>query len=424
MSHMKYVKRIIDENIENGLQAVGAVVIRGPKACGKTETALQFAKSDVNLLYNPAAKQLAQISPDDILDGEVPRLIDEWQEVPGIWNNVKGIVDERKVPGQFILTGSATVDRSINLHSGAGRFIVHEMSTMTWAELGFSNSSVSVGELLVRNDIQPIQNKKSLKSILDRIVVGGWPILLGRNERQAAEINRSYIDLLLGDDISRVSGIDRDRQRAAQLFTSLSRNIATAVEITTLASDSSPDLAYTADTTLSRQTVYDYLDDLKKLMIVVEQPAWKPHIRSSAALRNAPKRHLVDPSLAVAALGLSSEALMKDLNFTGFLFESQAFHDISVYARANDAEVAYYRDSYGNEVDIIVEDRAGNWAAFEVKLGDDDLDSAAQTLLQFADNVDTSKTKRQGSLNIVTGVGYAYQRPDGVNVLPLSVLGP
>jgi len=275
----------------------------------------------------------------------------------------------------------------------------------------------------MNNTIKPVQNETQLNDILTRLVIGGWPILLGKTERQAIDINRSYVDLLLSDDISRVSGVERDRRRATQLFMSLSRNIATTVEIATLASDNDPDTQLGTELTLSRQAVYDYMGDLKKLMVVVEQPAWKPHIRSSAALRTTPKRHIADPSLAVAALGLSSKTLLKDLNFTGFLFESQVFHDLSVYARANDAEVSYYRDSYDNEVDIIVENRAGNWAAFEVKLGDDDLDSAAQKLIDFAGNIDTNKTKKQGSLNIVTGVGYAYQRPDGVNVLPLSVLG-
>ncbi len=420
---MTYVKRILDRDVEEGLAAAGAVVVRGPKACGKTETALQYAGSDINLLYNPTARYLAHISPENILEGAIPRLIDEWQEAPGVWNAVKTEVDRRKDVGQFILTGSSTVDKDKNLHSGAGRFIVYDMSTMTWAELGYSNTSVSMHDLLSGAKIRPVQNETELNDILARLVIGGWPILMGKTERQAMDINRSYVDLLLSDDISRVSGVERDRRRATQLFMSLARNIATSVSMSTLANDNDSDEFDENDVTVSRQSVYDYVEDLKRLMIVVDQPAWRPHVRSSVRLRTKPKRHIVDPSLAVAVLGMSSKTLIKDLKYTGFLFESQVFHDLTVYARANDAEVSYYRDSSDTEVDIIVENRAGNWAAFEVKLGDDDIDTAAVKLLAFANNIDTNKTKKQGSLNIITGVGYAYTRPDGVNVLPLSVLG-
>ncbi|MCA9338536.1 ATP-binding protein [Candidatus Saccharibacteria bacterium] len=420
---MPYIKRIIDEDIKNGLAAAGAVAIRGPRACGKTETALQYASSDVNLIYDVAARDLARLAPSSILEGDTPRLIDEWQEAPDVWNAVKTEVDRRKTSGQFILTGSSAVNKDNNLHSGAGRFILHDMSTMTWAELGYSNATVSLGDLLAGSPIKPSQNKTELSDILTRLVVGGWPMLIGKTERQAKDINKAYVDLLLSDDISRVSGIERDRRRATQIFTSLSRNIATTVGIATLSNDSESNEVDGDDVTVSRQATYDYLEDLKKLMIVIDQPAWRPHVRSAVRLRTKPKRHLADPSLAVAALGISSKTLIKDLRYTGFLFESQVFHDLTVYARANDAELSYYRDSSDSEVDIIVEDRAGNWAAFEVKLGDDDLDAAATKLLAFAANIDTNKTKKQGSLNIVTGVGYGYVRPDGVNVLPLSVLG-
>lgn len=420
---MDYIKRSIDKKIESGLLSASVVVIRGPKACGKTETALQFAKSEVNLLYDVNARYLAQVAPSSVLEGGVPRLIDEWQEAASIWNSVKIESDKRKSAGQFILTGSSTVDKSINLHSGAGRFIVYDMSTMTWEELGYSNSTVSLAGLLKSSEITPKQSNTELKDVLRRLVIGGWPILMGKTERQALDINRSYVELLLSDDMSRVSGADRDRKRAMQLFMSLARNVATPVEISTLASDGDNDTLADTDVTLSRQTVYEYLDDMKRLMVVVEQPAWRPHIRSAAALRITPKRHIADPSLAIAALGLSSDALLADLRFTGLLFESQVFHDMQVYARANDAEVSYYRDSYDNEVDIIVENRLGEWAAFEVKLGDVDLDDAAKKLLNFADNIDIYKTRNPSSLNIIVGTGYTYTRPDGVNVVSLSTLG-
>lgn len=420
---MKYINRFVERQLEEALNASGAVFLRGVKACGKTETALRFAKSDINLQQSQRNKLLAEISPQDVLDGATPRLIDEWQEVPPIWNNVKIEIDKRKATKQFILTGSATLKDDSKLHSGAGRIITIDMSTLTWAELGFSNASVSSSSLLDGTAITPRQNQTELKTILKRLVIGGWPALMGVSERSAIAVNRSYIDLLISDDISRVSGVQRNRQKAEKVLQSLARNVATTVDISTIASDTTSNTYRGAELTVSRQITYEYLDDFSRLMILINQPAWNVHIRSAAVLRVTPKRHLIDPSLTCAALGLSSEMLFNDLNFTGFLFESLAFHDMSVYAKLNDATLAYYRDSSGGEVDIIVERRDGAWAAFEVKLGDVDLDIAAKKLLDFADNIDTKKSNAPSSLNILTGTGLAYTRPDGVNVLPLSVLG-
>jgi predicted AAA+ superfamily ATPase len=282
---------------------------------------------------------------------------------------------------------------------------------------------VSLASLLDGEPITPAQNRTELRTILQRLVIGGWPAHIGKTERSAITINRSYVDLLVGDDISRVSGIQRNRQKADKVLQSIARNIATAVDITTISSDTASDTLHGSELTVSRQVTYDYLDDFARLMILINQPAWNVHIRSSAALRTTPKRHLADPSLACAALGLSSEALFHDLNFSGFLFESLVFHDLQVYADVNDATLSYYRDSADNEVDIVVERRDGAWAACEVKLGDIDLDLAAEKLLAFAKNIDTAKSLPPSSLNIITGTGLAYTRPDGVNILPLSVLG-
>ncbi|NCU29264.1 ATP-binding protein [Candidatus Saccharibacteria bacterium] len=417
---MSYVKRLVENRIKTALSASGAVFLRGAKACGKTETALRFAKSEINLQASTRNRILAEISPQDVLEGETPRLIDEWQEAPSIWNNVKIETDKRKATNQFILTGSATLGDKDKLHSGAGRIVTIDMSTLSWSELGYSNSSVSLGSLLDGKSVQPKQNPTELRTILERLVIGGWPGLIGKPERSATTINRSYIDLLLGDDISRVSGVNRNKQKAENILQSLARNTATVVDVSTIASDTE---RHDSSPTVSRQTTYEYLDDLSQLMILVNQPAWNVHIRSSASLRTTPKRHLMDPSLACATLGLSSESLFNDLNFSGFLFESQVFHDLSIYAAENDARTAYYRDSSGSEVDIIIEKRDGSWSAFEVKLGDIGLDEAAEKLLGFAQNIDKTKSKAPNSLNIITGTGLAYTRPDGVNVLPLSVIG-
>jgi hypothetical protein len=411
---MKYIKRLIEPQLMSALNSSGAVFIRGVKASGKTETAIRFAKSVVNLQHSERNRILAEVSPQDLLDGATPRLIDEWQEVPSIWNNIKIETDKRQATKQFILTGSSTLKDNVKIHSGAGRIITLDMTTLSWAELGYSNSSMSLATLLSGGSVKPKQNQTELKTILKRLVVGGWPALIGKGEHSAIALNRSYVDLLLSDDISRVSGVQRNRQKAEKVLQSLARNIATNVDISTIASDAgSP-----------RPTTYEYLDDFRRIMILIDQPAWNVHIRSSASLRLTPRRHLADPSLACATLGLSSENLFNDLNYSGFLFESLVFHDLTVYASQNDAKLSYYRDSSGTEVDIIVEKRDGSWAAFEVKLGDVNLDLAASKLLSFVANIDTKKSKTPTSLNIITGTGLSYTRPDGVNIFPLSVLGP
>lgn len=416
---MKYVTRIVETKLRHSLDSAGAVFLRGIKACGKTETAMRFAESSTNLQQDSRYRLLAEIAPYDLLTGATPRLVDEWQEVPSIWNNIKIEIDKRKTPRQFILAGSSTLKDETSIHSGAGRIITLDMTTLSWQELGYSNGSVSLSTLLAGSVIKPRQNKTELKSILQRLVVGGWPALKGKSETVAVTMNRSYIDLLLNDDISRVSGVKRNRQKARKILQSLARNTATAVEISTIASDTTSGV----ESTVSRQATYDYMDDFTRLMILVEQPAWNVHIRSSASLRVTPKRHLADPSLACAVLGVSSKNLFDDLNFAGFLFESLVFHDLSVYANYHDAKLSYYRDSYGNEVDIIVEKRDGSWVVFEVKLGDVELDVAAKKLVNFAKNIDKKKSKHPSSLSIITGTGLAYIRPDGVNVLPLGVLG-
>lgn len=411
---MKYCKRLIEKTLTDSLNTSGTVFIRGVKASGKTETALRYAKSSINLQENERIRTLATISPQDILIGATPRLIDEWQEVPSIWNNVKIETDKRKDKNQFILTGSSTLKNKDKIHTGAGRIITLDMSTLTWEELGYSNSSVGLSNLLNGALIKPKQNEVKLKTICKRLVIGGWPSLIGKDERQASILNRSYVDLLLSDDISRVSGVQRNRNKATRVMQSLARNIATCVDISTVSSD--------AD--ISRPATYEYLEDLRRIMILIDQPSWNVHIRSAASLRTTPKRHIVDTSLSCAILGLSSSSLFQDLNYTGFLFESLVFHDLTVYAQQNDAHLSYYRDSSGNEIDIIAEKRDGSWAAFEVKLGDHNLDQAASKLSSFTRNIDTKKSKSPSSLNIITGTGLAYTREDGINVLPISVLGP
>ncbi len=416
---MSYIKRIIEEDLLEKLSASGAVLIKGPKSCGKTETASQFAKSVLKMDRDKQVPVIMATNPQLLLAGDTPRLIDEWQEQPEIWNYVRHEVDDRKAKGQFILTGSANPTDDVKLHSGAGRFTVVQMDTMSWQELGYSTGSVKVSDLLKGSFPNFYEPGISLDFIIDKMVIGGWPTLLNASTKNALQMNRGYVDLLCEVDMSRISGVKRDPVKVRSLLRSIARNTATLVDNKTLEQD-----VKTSDRNeLSRNTISEYLDALSRLMILYEQPAFNPHIRSSASMRKSPKKHLCDTSLAVAALGLDVESLMKDIKYTGFLFESLATHELNVYAKANDATVFHYNDSYGLEVDAIVQKRNGDYAAFEIKPGVGYIDEAAENLTKFAGNINTAKMDLPKSLNIITGTGMTYRRPDGINVISLASLG-
>lgn len=416
---MNYLERLIESDLKTKISASGAVLIKGPKSCGKTETAKRYAKSVLRMDQDPQVSVMMATNPQLLLEGETPRLIDEWQEQPEIWNYVRHEVDKRKSKGEFILTGSANPPENVKLHSGAGRFTVVQMDTMTWQELGYSSATVKLSDLLLGSSIDYYEPAISLDDIIDRICIGGWPTLINEDLNNALNLNRGYVDLLCEVDMSQVSGVKRNPHKVRSLLRSLSRNIATLVDNKTLEKD----VKLNESNELSRNTLSDYLDALSKLMILYEQPAFNPHIRSSASLRKSPKRHLCDPSLAVAILGLEKEALMKDIKFTGFLFESLALHELNVYAKSIDATVYHYSDSYGYEVDAIVQKRNGDYAAFEIKLGVGFIDEAAKNLKRFAGNIDIEKMEAPKSLNIITGTGMSYRRPDGINVISLASLG-
>jgi predicted AAA+ superfamily ATPase len=416
---MRYIKRLVEDDLVAKMAASGAVLIKGPKSCGKTETASQYAKSELKMDRDPQVSVIMATNPQLLLQGETPRLIDEWQEQPEIWNYVRHEVDKRKSKGQFILTGSANPPENVRLHSGAGRFTVLQMDTMTWQELGYSSGTVKLSDLLIGAGNDYYEPAISLDFIIERICVGGWPTLINENIKNALNMNRGYIDLLCEVDMIRVSGVKRNPYKVRSLLRSLSRNIATLVDNKTLEKD----VKINETNELSRNTLSDYLEALSKLMILYEQPAFNPPIRSSASLRKSPKRHLCDPSLAVAALGLDKESLMKDIKYTGFLFESLATHELNVYAKTNDAIVYHYNDSYGYEVDAIVQKRNGDYAGFEIKLGVGFINEAAENLKKFAANIDTEKMESPKSLNIITGTGMSYRRPDGINVISLASLG-
>lgn len=414
-----YKPRISDQELLRKLDSAGALLIRGMKACGKTESAKQFAKSVLKIDLDEQVPLLIETAPQRLLYGATPRLIDEWQEQPKIWSYIRHEVDTRGLPSQFILTGSANPEESVKMHSGAGRFTVLDMRTMSWQEIGCSSGKISLGKLLEGGKIEIYDEPTDLEAIVDRIISGGFPALLGKNIRQAEDLNRAYIDLLAEIDMSRVSDRNRDPVKVKSLLRSLARNTATLVEINTLEAD----IREKENNDISRPTIYDYLDALDRLMITENQPAWNTHIRSSASLRKSPKRHFTDVALAVAALGISKNGLLNDLKFTGFLFESLVTQNLRVYSQVHDAKVYHYKDSSGLEIDAIVQKNNGDWSAFEIKLGVGQIEKAAISLNKLASIIDTTKTVAPQSLNIITGTGISYTRNDGINVISLASLG-
>jgi hypothetical protein len=414
-----YRNRIVDEELTARLRATGAVLVEGPKACGKTATARRVAASEVLLDVDIAARQAIALDPALVLDGATPRLIDEWQLEPAIWNHVRRAVDDRGQPGQFILTGSAVPTDDITRHTGAGRITRLRMRPMTLFETGHTNGAISLARLLDGEPARAPDPGLTVADLAERVAVGGWPGLQGLTVGQSLRATRDYLDEIRRVDVSRVDGTRRDPARVGRLLRSLARNVATYASATTLAAD-----AGGVEDPLKDDTVRQYLDILERLMVVEDQPAWAPRLRSRSVLRSGPKRHLIDPSLAVAALRATPARLLRDVNLLGFLFESLVVRDLRVYAQASDAHVLQYRDNLGLEVDAIVETAEGRWAAFEVKLGPGQVDDGAATLLKFAHRVDTGKVGQPAVLGVIVGFGYGYVRDDGVAVIPIGALCP
>jgi predicted AAA+ superfamily ATPase len=416
---MNYIKRLIDTELQRKLAASGAVLIRGAKACGKTESAKQFAKSVLQVDRDENIPLLFETAPKRILMGETPRLIDEWQVLPKLWDHVRHEIDERQQNAQFILTGSAHPEENAKMHSGAGRFTILDMRTMSWQELGLSSGKISLADLFESKQIDIYDEPTSIDLIIGQLIKGGFPRQMNSSVAQSADINRAYVELLADVDMSRVSQTKRDPLKVRGLLKSLARNTSTLVDNKVLEKD----IKDHESRSLSRPTIYDYLDVLQRLMILEDQPAWNTHIRSTHTLRNSAKRHFTDVSLAAAALGANEQSLLNDLKFTGFLFESMVVHDLRVYGQVNDAKVYHYRDSSGLEVDSIVQKYNGDWCAFEIKLGIGEIEEAAANLLRFAALVDPQKSGIPKSLNIITGTGMSYTRKDGINVISFASLG-
>ena len=414
-----YRPRICDAELSHRLQVAGAVLIQGPRACGKTATARQAAASEVLLDVDENARRAVAVDPRLVLAGDAPRLIDEWQIEPALWNHVRRAVDQRKAAGQFILTGSAVPADDLTRHTGAGRISRLRLRTMTFKELGLSSGEASLQDLLRGRFRGCPDSGLTLPELARQLSRGGWPGDANLPDRACLTARADYLEEICRVDISRVDGVRRSPENVRRVLRSLARNVATTASARTIAAD-----AGGANGPLDGDTVRGYLEALRRLMVYEEQPAWSPHLRSRSSLRNSPKRHFADPSLAAAGLGATPEGLLADLELFGLLFESLAHHELTVYAQADDAAVRHYRDNTGLEVDAVVEDRQGRWCAFEVKLGTGQIDAAAKTLLKFQERVDAEKTGAPGILGVIVSSGYGYLRDDGVAVVPIAALGP
>jgi len=414
-----YLPRVVDRELAASLASAGAVVLEGPRACGKTSTAQEQAASQVRLDVDQAERLGAETAPDLVLDRPAPLLIDEWQLVPSLWDHVRRAVDDRGRPGQFILTGSAMPNDDARRHSGAGRFAVIQMRPMCLAESGSSDASVSLDRLLAGQSQQASDPGLTLTDVANVLAAGGWPGWLNRPLEATARSLRDYLRQISHVDVPLVSGRRRNPQKVEATLRAIARNTGTEAALTTLAADTRQFGA-----SVDRDTARDYVAALERLWVIEPQPAWAPAMRSRAQLRNSPKWHLTDPSLAVAALHGSPVKLLRDLETLGVLFESLVVRDLRVLSQPLGGVVHHYRDNKGLEVDAIVECPDGRWGAFEVKLGFARIDEAVEHLLTFVGKVDTSTIGDPGVLAVVTSSGPAYRRKDGVHVLPIGALGP
>lgn len=421
---VKYKQRIADKILERKVLGKGAVLIEGPKWCGKTTTAKQLAKSILDLGDSSVlaqSTQMIEISPKTLLEGDTPRLIDEWQALPPIWDTIRNEVDKRGEPSQFILTGSSILpDADETIHSGTSRYAYVRMRTMSLYESTDSTGSISLKDLFDGNPFEIQQNNLGLEDIAFLTCRGGWPWATLISKDVALDQAFDYVDSIIQRDIRRVDKVKRNPERTKLLLRSYARNISQQVSYSTIRKDMLSNDANTLD----EDTVADYIKALKKLFVVEDLPAWNPNIRSKAAIRTGDTRHFVDPSIGTAVLGLGPKDLINDLQTFGLFFEDLVVRDLRVYAQALDGEIYHYRDSNGLECDAVIHLRNGNYALIEVKLGGDiRIDEGADNLLELSNNIDLDKMHTPSFMAVITGVGqFAYQRKDGVYVIPIGCL--
>ena len=417
----KYLPRIADAKLDLALQAMGAVLIEGPKWCGKTSTAEHVAKS-VLYMQNPDTSEenmlKAKTKPSLLLEGETPRLLDEWQVAPVLWNAVRFAVDKRQETGQFILTGSVIPVRTKEMHSGTGRISRMTMRTMSLFESGESSGEISLSDLFEGKTEMFGQSKVTLEQIAFILTRGGWPAAVKeKSEILALKKASDYYEAVVNEDISKVDDVEKDPDRVRSLMRSLSRNISTEASTTTILNDLRAN-----DESLSQVTIDLYIKALKTLFVIDDLPAWSPSLRSKTAIRTTAKRHFSDPSIATAALGATSKRLFNDFCTFGLLFEALCIRDLRVYADSLGGNVYHYRDAKGVEVDAIIQVPDGSWGAVEVKMGAGDIVTASENLIAFRDNVDTSKMREPSFLMVLTATESAFQMENGVWVVPLGCL--
>lgn len=423
MDRQNYMPRIIDRQVEEYLSAFGAVCIEGPKWCGKTWTSSYHSRSEI-YIGDPAGnfqnRQLAEISPALVLEGETPRLIDEWQEVPPLWDAVRYQVDQNPQKGQFILTGSATPNHKGILHSGAGRIARLRMRPMSLWESGDSSGKISLQSLCHGEMTPAMTGEVDLKALIGLIIRGGWPGSLGLSSEQAALLPAEYLNAVIDDDVYRMDGIKRDTHKMRLLLRSLARNESTTATNRTLIRD----VKAIDDTDIDSNTIAAYLDIFKRLFITDNQPPFSVGIRSSVRIKQAEKRHFADPSLACALLKATPASLLGDLETLGFLFEALCERDLRIYAESFGASLYHYQDYKNQEIDAVIELPDGTWCAFEIKLGANQIDAAASNLLEIKKQIEEDpKGKPPAVLCVLCGMANAaYQRPDGVFVVPITAL--
>ena len=417
----KYIPRLIDDVLKKKLSLYGAVLIIGPKWCGKSTTAKQYAKSLLEL-QNPRTREnnleIAKNRPDFLLEGEKPRLIDEWQDAPMLWDAIRYDVDNTGLKNQYILTGSVTPREDKPKHTGTGRIVRLLMRTMSLYETGDSTGEVSLKQLF--DGIQDIKgiSSKELEDIAFLCARGGWPGSIDVSRDGALTIARDYLESLIENDIKTVDGVDRNPNRLRTVLRSLARNTCTTASLSTIKEDTSYN-----DSEISEKTIADYINALSKLYVIDNVEAWCPKLRSKTDIRTSPKRCFVDPSIALAALRATDKDLLKDFRTFGFIFESLCLRDLKIYAQSLDGDVFFYRDKNDLESDAVVHLKDGRWGAIEIKIGSEEaIDEAANNLLKLVNIVDTKEMNSPSFLMVLTAGKYAYRRKDGVYVVPITTL--
>ncbi|MCL2712220.1 MAG: DUF4143 domain-containing protein [Methanomassiliicoccaceae archaeon] len=415
-----YIPRIVDTTIDDMLDLFGAVWILGCKWCGKSWTGLIHFKSSI-FIGRPEGRAFAETDPEAALKGEQPRLVDEWQDVPALWDTARYKIDFSKTKGKYIFTGSVTPPKGSVRHSGAGRFAPVKMRPMSLFESGDSNGAVSLSKLFQGERPTPSISKMGYEKIVKLICKGGWPAGLNVDDDRITLIPRNYVEMIVNFDFSKVDGVKRDPVTMRRVLRSLARNNATEARISVLAND-----VQDADLPISPITAGGYLDALKRIFVIEEQEAWLPEIRSKTRMRRSPKRHFADPSIAVAALRIGQEAVFKDVETAGFLFESLCYRDLCVYSAPFMGNVYHYRDDSDLEVDMIIEADNGKWAGVEIKLGYSKVDEAAANLIRMRDKVVTGGAPEPTFMMVICATANSsyVRKEDGIFVVPIDCLGP